>query len=128
MLLWHDDGCCLGDQVLQSRTSEWQLVLQPARLAPLRRAEARYVWAHYATGAVREFYHRADKLGAVLMLEVADIQQTARQVLEELPMLQAGLLTREVVQASIWRLTAQSRPKHLRSDQSDYLPSFSARV
>ncbi|TDX08273.1 hypothetical protein EV647_0546 [Kribbella sp. VKM Ac-2566] len=76
-----------------------------AELAPLRRAEADYVWSHYVTGVVREFYHRTDKLGAVLILEIDDAQ-TGHRVLDGLPMLQAGLLTYELLSLAPFTLIA----------------------
>jgi hypothetical protein len=86
------------------------------RLAPLRQAEARYVWSHYAAGAVREFYHRADKLGAVLMLEVDDLE-AGRRLLDELPMLRAGLLTYELVCLAPFTIIADLFGDHQEGDR-----------
>jgi muconolactone delta-isomerase len=66
------------------------------QLEPYRAAEARYAWARYAEGTFREIYHRSDKLGAVVLLEVEDFGAAAA-LLDELPMLRAGFLEYELI-------------------------------
>jgi len=63
---------------------------------PHRKAEARRVWELYQSGVVRELYFRADRSEAVLILECADITE-ARQTLESLPLVKAGLITFDVI-------------------------------
>jgi hypothetical protein len=58
--------------------------------------EARRVWELYQSGVIRELYFRADRSEAVLLLECADGDQ-ARQILASLPLVQAGLITFEVI-------------------------------
>lgn len=62
----------------------------------LARAEALQAWALYQEGIVRELYFRADKTEAVLVLECADAE-TAATVLATLPMVQAGLITFDLI-------------------------------
>lgn len=59
-------------------------------------AEARRVWALYLEGTLREIYFRADRSLAVLVLECADEAQ-ARAALDSLPLVQAGLISFEVI-------------------------------
>jgi hypothetical protein len=59
-------------------------------------AEARGVWELYQSGVIRELYFRADRPEAVLVLECADVD-AARQILASLPLVQAGLITFEVI-------------------------------
>lgn len=63
----------------------------PADIAPHAAAEAKAVWAQVKDGVVRSVYYRADRPGAVLMLEVADVE-TARQVVTALPAAIAGAI------------------------------------
>ncbi|HHY58605.1 MAG TPA: superoxide dismutase, partial [Chloroflexi bacterium] len=60
------------------------------------RAEALRAWALYQEGVVRELYFRADKTEAVLVLECTDVEEAAT-VLATLPMVQAGLITFELI-------------------------------
>lgn len=62
----------------------------------LARAEALQAWTLYQEGSVRELYFRADKTEAVLVLECADVEAAAA-VLATLPMVQAGLITFELI-------------------------------
>ncbi len=62
----------------------------------LARAEALRAWALYQEGVVRELYFRADKTEAVLVLECTDVEEAAT-VLATLPMVQAGLITFELI-------------------------------
>jgi hypothetical protein len=59
-------------------------------------AEAEGVWELYQSGVIRELYFRADRPEAVLVLECADVD-AARQILASLPLVQAGLITFEVI-------------------------------
>ncbi|HAJ35662.1 MAG TPA: superoxide dismutase [Chloroflexi bacterium] len=62
----------------------------------LARAEAWQAWTLYQEGSVRELYFRADKTEAVLVLECADVEEAAA-TLATLPMVQAGLITFELI-------------------------------
>jgi hypothetical protein len=64
--------------------------------AALLRAEARRVWELWQAGTVREVCFRADQHRAVLVLEVADLDE-AHRVLDGLPLVQAGLIRFEVI-------------------------------
>jgi hypothetical protein len=68
----------------------------PAELAAHAVPENRAVWDLYAGGTVRGMHLRQGKPGAVLVLEVADVDE-ARRVAAGLPMVAAGLLAAEVV-------------------------------
>ncbi len=68
----------------------------PDQFGPHLQAEARRVWELYQNGSIRELYFRADRPEAVLMLECADVKE-AQQTLESLPLVQAGLITFEVI-------------------------------
>jgi muconolactone delta-isomerase len=70
--------------------------IQPEQYRPHLQAEARRVWELYQSGTIRELYFRADRSEAVLMLECADAGE-AQQVLASLPLVQAGLITFEVI-------------------------------
>ena len=59
-------------------------------------AEARRVWDLYQSDILRELYFRSDRSEAVLILECADPSE-AQQVLESLPLVQAGLIRFEVI-------------------------------
>ncbi|HSL28652.1 MAG TPA: muconolactone Delta-isomerase family protein [Anaerolineales bacterium] len=60
------------------------------------KTEARQVWQLYQSGVIRELYFRADRPEAVLMLECGDVDE-ARQILSDLPLVQAGLIRFETV-------------------------------
>ena len=60
------------------------------------KAEARRVWELYQTGVLREFYFRADRDEAVLILECRDAAE-AHHVLGSLPLVKAGLITFELI-------------------------------
>ena len=70
--------------------------VKPEQYGPHLKAEARRVWELYQTGTIRELYFRADRSEAVLILECADVSD-AQQTLESLPLLQAGLISFEVI-------------------------------
>ena len=52
--------------------------------------EAKRVWELYQAGVLREFYFRADRQEAVLVLECKSVAET-QEILETLPLVQAGL-------------------------------------
>jgi hypothetical protein len=54
------------------------------------------VWELYQSGVIRELYFRGDRSDAILILECAD-EGEAQQVLDSLPLVQAGLITFEVI-------------------------------
>ncbi len=70
--------------------------VKPEQFGPHLKAEARRVWELYQSGAIRELYFRADRSEAVLILECADLND-AQQTLESLPLVQAGLISFEVI-------------------------------
>ena len=70
--------------------------VKPEQYGPHLKAEARRVWELYQKGLIRELYFRADRSEAVLILECADVE-AARQTLESLPLVQAGLIRFEVI-------------------------------
>ncbi|HYC77843.1 MAG TPA: muconolactone Delta-isomerase family protein [Planctomycetota bacterium] len=67
-----------------------------AQFKALAKAEARRAWELYQAGVVREMYFHRDARYAVLMLECADAEE-AEAVLNTLPLVQAGLITFEVL-------------------------------
>jgi muconolactone delta-isomerase len=70
--------------------------VSPEAYRPYLKAEARRVWELYQNGILRELYFRADRSEAVLILESADVNE-AQQTLASLPLVQAGLITFEVI-------------------------------
>lgn len=60
------------------------------------RAEALRAWQLYQAGVVRELYFRADRSEAVLILECGTLE-AARQALDSLPLVQAGLIAFELI-------------------------------
>ena len=54
-------------------------------------AEQEHARTAYASGALRQIWHRGDVKGAVLMLEAAS-EVEARATVEHLPLYQAGML------------------------------------
>ena len=60
------------------------------------RAEALRVWELYQAGILREFYFRADRDEAVLVLECRDTAE-AYDILDSLPLVKAGLITFELI-------------------------------
>lgn len=61
----------------------------PDRVAAGIDAEVRQVKAAYLHGAIRQIWHRTDRAGAVMLLELADISDV-RDVLDSLPLVAAG--------------------------------------
>ena len=68
----------------------------PEDLEPHVLGEEATVWRLYLAGHLREMHLLADRPGAVLALE-ADGAEGARALLASLPMVEAGLLTAEVL-------------------------------
>ncbi|HLO30616.1 MAG TPA: muconolactone Delta-isomerase family protein [Anaerolineales bacterium] len=68
----------------------------PEQFQPHLKAEARSVWELYQRGTIREYYFRADRSEAVLVLECSDTNE-AQRVLASLPLVQAGLISFEVI-------------------------------
>lgn len=68
----------------------------PEQFAPHLKAEASRLWELYQSGQVREIYFRQDRSEAVLILECEDAEG-ARQILEGLPLVQAGLIRFEII-------------------------------
>ena len=62
----------------------------------LLKAEAAKAWELYHQGVVRELYFNAEEHTAILVLECQDVQ-AARQILAQLPLVQAGLIEFEIV-------------------------------
>jgi hypothetical protein len=59
---------------------------------PHLRSEAARVYELYQAGLVREIYFHQEQHTAVLVLECADLAE-AQRMLENLPLVQAGLIT-----------------------------------
>lgn len=70
--------------------------LTAADFAPHLEAEARRVWELHQSGVIRQVFFRADESSAVLMLECATLDE-ARVVLASLPLVQAGLITFDLI-------------------------------
>jgi muconolactone delta-isomerase len=69
---------------------------QSADFAPHLQAEARRAWDLCQAGLIREMYFRQDRDEAVLILE-CDSFDEARQILDSLPLVQAGLIDFECI-------------------------------
>jgi muconolactone delta-isomerase len=63
---------------------------------PHLKAEARRVWELQQSGELREIYFNANRHTAVILLECSDIE-AARRLLGTLPLVQAGLITFDVI-------------------------------
>lgn len=70
--------------------------VKPEQFQPHLKAEAQGVWELYQNGLIRELYFRADRSEAVLMLECANVN-TAKQILASLPLVEAGLITFDII-------------------------------
>jgi muconolactone delta-isomerase len=70
--------------------------VKPEQYQPHRQAEARRVWELYQNGTIRELYFRANRSEAVLILECDDVNE-AQQALRSLPLVQAGLISFELI-------------------------------
>jgi hypothetical protein len=60
------------------------------------KAEAHKVWEYHQAGTIRELYFRTDKNESVLILECTSIIE-AQNLLATLPLVQAGLISFEVI-------------------------------
>jgi hypothetical protein len=69
---------------------------KPEGFAPHLQAEARRIWDLYQSGIIREIYFRGDRSEAVLILECGDTRE-AQDVLESLPLVQAGLIRFDII-------------------------------
>lgn len=54
------------------------------------------MWQLHQADIVREIYFKADRTGAVLLLECSD-EDEARSYLDSLPLVQAGLITFDMI-------------------------------
>lgn len=70
--------------------------VQPGDFQPYLKVEATSAWRLYLLGVVREAYFRADQHTAVFILECASKEDADRE-LAQLPLVQAGLITFEVI-------------------------------
>ena len=68
----------------------------PEQFSPHLRAEAARVWELHQLGVLREIYFSQERHAAVLMLECVDGAE-ARQVLNTLPLVKAGLIIFEII-------------------------------
>lgn len=68
----------------------------PEQFTSHLRAEAARLWELYKSGQVRETYFRQNRSEAVLILECENAEG-ARQILEGLPLVQAGLIRFEII-------------------------------
>ena len=69
---------------------------KPDQFKALAQSEARRAWGLYQAGHIRELYFRGDRPEAVLVLECPDVA-AAREILETLPLVQAGLIGFELI-------------------------------
>ncbi len=70
--------------------------LQPDQFSQHLKTEAMRVWSLYQSGVIRELYFRQDRSEAVLILECANAGE-AQQLLNSLPLVQAGLISFDIV-------------------------------
>ncbi len=68
---------------------------------PLLVPEEQVLWASYRRGALREWYFQPQPLAVTLVYEVPSTEQVHAE-LDELPMVQAGLLDRQVITLGPW--------------------------
>lgn len=66
------------------------------KLLPHQVEEVSGVWELYSGNLIREMYSRADKPGAVLILECASVEE-AKEVLDKLPLVKSSLLDFEII-------------------------------
>lgn len=71
----------------------------PEQFTPHLKNEAARVWELYKSGQIRELYFRQDRREAVLVLESAGAKE-AQQLLETLPLVEAGLIYFEIIPLS----------------------------
>jgi len=70
--------------------------VKPEQYKPFLEHEARRVWALYQEGLIRELYFRQDLSQAVLILECNSTEE-ASQALDNMPLVQAGLITFDLI-------------------------------
>jgi hypothetical protein len=70
--------------------------VKPEQFKPYLYNEARQVWTLYQEGLIRELYFRRDQSHAVLILECTSTEE-ASQAVETLPLVQAGLITFDLI-------------------------------
>lgn len=68
----------------------------PTDFTPHLGAEAAHLWKLYQSGVVREFYFRADRHEAVLILECSSLEE-AEEILNSLPLVQEKLITFDLI-------------------------------
>jgi len=69
---------------------------KPEDFQPRLKAEARRAWELHQAGVIRELYFRQDYPAAVLILECETVD-AAREALNSLPLVQAGLIAFDVI-------------------------------
>jgi hypothetical protein len=93
---------------------ELDAVDQSSFTEELLRAEALHLYELTQSGVVREVHFRVDRRAAVLVLEVADIEE-AQRVVSELPLVRAGLIRFDVIGLAPYpgfgRLFAEAPPR-----------------
>ncbi len=70
--------------------------VQPEEFVPHLKPEAVHVWELYQGAVIRELYFRGDRSEAVLILECPSLE-SARQELDGLPLVRAGLISFELI-------------------------------
>ncbi|MBZ0292072.1 MAG: superoxide dismutase [Anaerolineae bacterium] len=75
---------------------EREISQQSADYQPYLKAEAASVWELYQAGLLREIYFHANEHTAVILLECDD-EATARELLDSLPLVKAGLITFDII-------------------------------
>jgi hypothetical protein len=66
------------------------------KIGTLQKAEATKAWEMMASGVLRTAYYIKGPVGAVLMLEASDEHEAGEHV-SQLPLVEAGLLTCEIL-------------------------------
>ena len=69
---------------------------KPEQFTSHLKAEATSIWELYQSGVIREMYFLQERPEAVLILECANGHE-AQQTLDQLPLVQAGLIRFEVI-------------------------------
>jgi muconolactone delta-isomerase len=72
------------------------LGVAPEAFAQYLKPEARRVWELHQEGHIRELYFRQDRSVAVLIMECSNAEEASR-LLESLPLVQAGLITFDLI-------------------------------
>ncbi len=70
--------------------------VKPEEFAQYLKPEARRVWELHQEGHIRELYFRQDRSEAVLIMECSSAEE-ASLLLQSLPLVQAGLITFDVI-------------------------------